>query len=157
LLCCAGEQSTRRGDRVMVAGYPPEIQAAYRVFAVRCSRCHTLARPLNAHITDPAHWVRYVARMRRQPTSGINRDNAEIILRFLIFYAREQQRAAAAEEQASPVEQNDAGASSAGRGIEPGPADEPAQPAAARKSEPPETLPIQDTSTPDATQHGRSP
>ncbi len=83
---CADAHATRRGDRVDVSSYPAEIQAAYAVFAQRCSRCHTLARPLNAHLEDPEHWVRYVTRMRRQPGSGINQDNAEIILRFLLFY-----------------------------------------------------------------------
>jgi hypothetical protein len=86
---CSDAHATRRGDRVDVSSYPPDIQAAYRVFAVRCSRCHTLARPLNAHITDPQHWIRYVTRMRRQPGSGINADNADIILRFLLYYHRE--------------------------------------------------------------------
>ena len=57
---CAGANETRHGDRVDVSGYPAEIQEAYRVFALRCSRCHTLARPLNAHIDDPEHWIRYV-------------------------------------------------------------------------------------------------
>ncbi len=87
---CAGASATRHGDRIDVSKYPPEIQAAYRVFAVRCSRCHTLARPLNADIDDPQHWVRYVTRMRRNPTSGINRKDAEIILRFLLFYTQER-------------------------------------------------------------------
>jgi hypothetical protein len=91
LLSCAGAHSTRRADRVVVSSYPEEIQGAYRVFAIRCSRCHTLARPLNAHITDPQHWIRYVARMRRQPTSGINREDAKTILRFLLYYTRQKQ------------------------------------------------------------------
>jgi hypothetical protein len=90
LLACAGTSKTRHGDRIDVSKYPPQIQAAYRVFAVRCSRCHTLARPLNANIDDPQHWVRYVTRMRRNPTSGINPKDAEIILQFLLFYTQER-------------------------------------------------------------------
>jgi hypothetical protein len=85
---CADMHESRRGDRVDVSNYPPDIQQAYEVFAQRCSRCHTLARPLNARITDPQHWVRYVARMRRQPGSGINHGNADIILKFLLYYHR---------------------------------------------------------------------
>jgi hypothetical protein len=85
-LACADSHETRRGDRVDVSHYPKEIQEAYQVFALRCSRCHTLARPLNARIEDPQHWIRYVTRMRRQPGSGINADNAQLILRFLLFY-----------------------------------------------------------------------
>jgi hypothetical protein len=82
---CATHEA-RRGDSVDVSKYPPEIQESYRVFAVRCSRCHTLARPLNARIADPQHWVRYVNRMRLQPGSGIDAANAKIILRFLLYY-----------------------------------------------------------------------
>jgi hypothetical protein len=89
LASCADGHANRRGDHVDVSKYPPDVQAAYRVFAVRCSRCHTLARPLNAHITDPQHWIRYVTRMRRQPGSGIDRSNADVILKFLLYYHRE--------------------------------------------------------------------
>jgi len=82
---CATQES-RRGETVDVSKYPPEIQEAYEVFAVRCSRCHTLARPLSARISDPQHWIRYVNRMRLQPGSGIDAKNGEIILRFLLYY-----------------------------------------------------------------------
>jgi hypothetical protein len=91
VLGCAGSSSVRYGDQVDVSKYPADIQSAYRVFAVRCSRCHTLARPLNARITDSEHWVRYVTRMRRNPSSGINPKDADIILSFLLYYTRELQ------------------------------------------------------------------
>lgn len=95
---CAGTSSVRSGDRIDVSKYPSDIQDAYRVFAVRCSRCHTLARPLNARIRDPEHWVRYVTRMRRNQSSGINAKDAEIILRFLLYYTRQ----VTAEEEGVP-------------------------------------------------------
>jgi len=87
LMGCTGHEA-RRGDRVDVSRYPQEIREAYRVFAFRCSRCHTLARPLNARIDDPEHWVRYVQRMRRQPSSGINAQDGDTILKFLLYYHR---------------------------------------------------------------------
>jgi hypothetical protein len=93
VLGCAGSSTVRYGDQVDVSKYPADIQSAYRVFAVRCSRCHTLARPLNARITDPDHWVRYVTRMRRNPSSGINPKDADIILSFLLYYTKELQAA----------------------------------------------------------------
>jgi hypothetical protein len=95
---CAGTSSVRYGDRIDVSKYPNDIQAAYQVFAVRCSRCHTLARPLNARIRDPEHWVRYVTRMRRNPSSGINAKDAEIVLKFLLYYTRQIE----AEEEGTP-------------------------------------------------------
>jgi hypothetical protein len=119
---CGDAHATRRGDRVDVSSYPPDIQAAYRVFAVRCSRCHTLARPLNAHISDPQHWIRYVTRMRRQPGSGINSSNADIILRFLLYYHREP------GSEPAPVPQ--------------APAPPPAPPTIVRPTDPPADEPV---------------
>ncbi len=103
-LGCMSTHASRQGDSVVVAGYPPEIQEAYKVFAQRCSRCHSLARSLNAHITDPEHWIRYITRMRRTPGSGVNRENGEVILRFLLYYAHELQaeRAPAAASEVVP-------------------------------------------------------
>jgi hypothetical protein len=108
-LGCFGTTRTRHGDRVDVSGYPPEIRSAYRVFSVRCSRCHTLARPLNAGIRNEQHWVRYVARMRRTPGSGINERDGKVILKFLLFYsAHERDGDGQGAELPSP--QGDAGA-----------------------------------------------
>jgi hypothetical protein len=90
---CAGASKVRHGDTIDVTSYPKDIQAAYEVFAVRCSKCHTLARPLNARIHDAQHWVRYVTRMRRNPSSGINAKDAEIILRFLLYYMHQTDKA----------------------------------------------------------------
>jgi hypothetical protein len=101
LLSCATHES-RRGDRVDVSKYPAEIQAAYEVFATRCSRCHTLARPLNARIDDPKHWIRYVHRMRLQPGSGIDARNGEIILRFLLYYHGSSSKTEAAPAPSAP-------------------------------------------------------
>jgi len=85
---CAGADGYRRGDTLDVSTYPPDMQRAYEVFAVHCSRCHTLARPLNARIDDEQHWVHYVDRMRRNPASGINAKNGQVILRFLLYYMK---------------------------------------------------------------------
>jgi hypothetical protein len=105
-LGCFGSTQARHGDRVDVSAFPPEIQSAYRLFALRCSRCHTLARPLNAHITEPQHWVRYVTRMRRTPGSGINAQDAQVILRFLIYYTELEKHAGA---ERAPGAARDAG------------------------------------------------
>jgi len=74
-----------------VTAFPPPVQDAYAVFAVRCSRCHSLARPLTAQIDSEAHWRAYVARMRRQPGSGISEADGEEILVFL-RYSLERRR-----------------------------------------------------------------
>jgi hypothetical protein len=110
---CAGASSIRHGDTLDVSSYPPDMRAAYKVFSVRCSRCHTLARPLNARIHDPQHWERYVARMRLNPASGINAKNGDIIIRFLVYYMQQRQ---AAERQAEEQPNSDEPNSQAGEG-----------------------------------------
>jgi len=112
---CASSTSNRRGDNLDVALYPKDIQDAYKVFAVRCSRCHTLARPLNARINDPQHWVRYVARMRLNPASGINAKNGEVIIRFLQYYTHqreEERRERDGEPQSGPENESPAASES---------------------------------------------
>src|SRR5258706_14077861 len=71
---------------------PDEVRGDYAVFAQRCSKCHSIARPLNSGISDENYWAMYVARMRRQPGSGISPDDAVAILRFLHYYSLEQLR-----------------------------------------------------------------
>ena len=131
--CGGSTHIVRRGDTLDVSKYPEDVQAAYKVFAVRCSRCHTLARPLNARINDPQHWVRYVQRMRLNPASGINAKNGETILRFLLYYMHQRElerRAKNPEPDAEDAPAADA-VSSTGPDAEPAPdAVEPQPPAA---------------------------
>ena len=79
VLAGAAAMRMRRGAAIasMCRAIRPRSRRRIACSRVRCSRCHTLARPLNAHITDPQHWIRYVARMRRQPGSGIDRTTPE--------------------------------------------------------------------------------
>lgn len=88
-LACASESMGKRGglNEAQVAALPMEIQPAYGVFEYKCSRCHTLSRPLNASITSYEHWEAYVARMRKHAGSGISESDAREILRFLRYYA----------------------------------------------------------------------
>jgi hypothetical protein len=79
-----------RGERAYAAALPPEVRASYDVFAARCSKCHSLARPLDSGIDDDAYWALYVERMRRQPSSGISPADRAPILAFLHYYAAEQ-------------------------------------------------------------------
>jgi len=75
-----------------VATLPPEVQPDYALFAQRCSKCHSLARPLTSGIDEDAYWVDYVARMRRQPGSGISEGDTVGILRFLHYFSLEERR-----------------------------------------------------------------
>ena len=82
--------SLHRSDEVDIAMVPENLRADYAVFADRCSKCHSLARPLGSGIDDDEYWHRYVERMRAQPSSGISLEDEEPILRFLHYYSEQQ-------------------------------------------------------------------
>jgi hypothetical protein len=77
----------RSGEGLKVAELPQEMRANYMLFADRCSKCHSLSRSLDAGYKDDLFWQRYVARMRRQPASGISQEDEKPILEFLHFYS----------------------------------------------------------------------
>jgi hypothetical protein len=83
---------------------PADVRADYAVFALRCSKCHSLARPLNSGIDTDEYWKMYVERMRRQPASGISVADTVPILRFLhVFSIAERKRKQEQEDKDSPV------------------------------------------------------
>ena len=88
----AGCSGGNRSEGLEVATLPPDLRDDYAVFAHKCSKCHSLARPLQSGITDDEFWKEYVARMRRQPASGIYPSDEAPILRFLHYYATTQRR-----------------------------------------------------------------
>jgi hypothetical protein len=94
---------TSRTEGLDPSKLPENVRSDYEVFARRCSKCHSLARPLNAGITDDQQWVLYVNRMRRQPGSGISYEDQEVILRFLKWYAAETRRARAEKSGGPPA------------------------------------------------------
>ena len=105
----------QRGEGLDPSKMPENIRADYELFANRCSKCHSLARPLTANITDDEQWVLYVNRMRRQPGSGISKTDQEGILRFLKWYAADLRRQQAEKNgvvapQVVPVLEPEAGA-----------------------------------------------
>ncbi len=97
LVACSGRPPPESITPVSDTQLTPELRADYDVFAQRCSKCHSLAKPLNSHVDDDQVWIRYVAKMRRQPASGISERDGEAILRFLHVLV-EQERAKNAEK-----------------------------------------------------------
>ena len=85
-----GASTMERTEGMDPTAVPPEEQTDYAVFAQRCSKCHSLARPLNSGITDDGFWRMYVEKMRRQPASGITEQDTVPILRFLHWYSQPQ-------------------------------------------------------------------
>ena len=86
-LWAAPDARDKGADRVDVSSYPPEQQKQYALFSARCSKCHTLARPLNADFS-PGEWKIYVRKMIRRPDSGINEEEGQNIYEFLKLYAQ---------------------------------------------------------------------
>ena len=73
-------------DKVDVSGYPAPQQKQYDVYASKCSKCHPLARSVNARFNS-TEWKRYMKRMIRRPNSGINEEQAAQIYEFLKYYS----------------------------------------------------------------------
>lgn len=69
---------------INVSSYPPEQQKNYKTFADKCSKCHTIARPINTTMTKP-EWERYVKRMMHKPNSGISDTQGKTIYDFLAY------------------------------------------------------------------------
>ena len=74
-----------------VTAYSVKMQGAYELFTNKCSRCHTVARPINSTFT-PEEWRKYVYKMMRKPGSGLTPRTAEEIIRFLIYDAQHRER-----------------------------------------------------------------
>ena len=71
-------------DKIDVSGYPAPTQAAYKLFSSKCSKCHTIARPLNT-MMKPDEWNRYVKRMMHKPNSGISDSQGKQIFEFVVY------------------------------------------------------------------------
>jgi len=71
-------------DKVDVSAYPAELQKSYKLFSSKCSKCHTIARPINTLMTKD-EWSRYVKRMMHKPNSGISDNQGKEIFEFLAY------------------------------------------------------------------------
>ena len=74
-----------------VTTYPPKMQEAYEIFTRKCSRCHTVARPINSTFT-PEEWRKYVYKMMRKPGSGLTPKTTEKIIQFLIYDSEHREK-----------------------------------------------------------------
>jgi hypothetical protein len=71
-------------DKIDVSVYPGPVQMAYRLFSKKCSKCHTIARPINTTMKWD-DWERYVKRMLHKPNSGISDNQGKEIFEFLVY------------------------------------------------------------------------
>jgi hypothetical protein len=71
---------------VDVSAYPEPQKKNYDMYSAKCSKCHPLARSINARFSAQ-DWKRYMKRMIRRPNSGINEEQAANIYEFLKYYS----------------------------------------------------------------------
>jgi len=92
-LVWAGSTSTKKkyaevdkGPKTIdVSKYPKDMQGIYKnLFLKKCSKCHTVARPINTSKTDK-EWTEYIQKMRKKPNSGVDAKSAELITKFVIY------------------------------------------------------------------------
>jgi hypothetical protein len=98
---CSGWLSKSEG--IDPSSLPDNVRADYELFALRCSKCHSLARPLSSGIDDDDYWAEYVARMRRQPGSGISMEDTVGILRFLHYYSLDLKKKKDKHDESPPA------------------------------------------------------
>lgn len=72
-------------DKINVSKYPAEVQKAYKVFATKCAKCHTLARAVNCEFALDDEWERYVKRMMRKAGTFISPDEGKQIFEFVTY------------------------------------------------------------------------
>ena len=76
-----------------VSKYPPNIQAEYKLFAKKCVKCHTLARPINCELALDSEWEAYLKRMMRKAGTFISADEGKQIYEFLSYDTKIRKKA----------------------------------------------------------------
>ena len=79
--------------KIDVSKYPKDIQDKYKLFSVKCSKCHTLARPINSDYVLEDEWERYVKRMMRNAGTFISADDGKQIYEFLVYDSKIRKKA----------------------------------------------------------------
>ena len=74
-----------------VSAYPPKMQESYELFTRKCSRCHTVARPINSTFASEK-WREYVYKMMKKPGSGLTPRTADEIVEFLVYDSQHREK-----------------------------------------------------------------
>ena len=72
-------------NKIDVSKYPKDMQDRYKVFSVKCIKCHTLARPVNCEFVLEDEWERYIKRMMNKAGTFISADDGKKIYEFLVY------------------------------------------------------------------------
>ena len=79
--------------KIDVSKYPPDMKAKYKVFAEKCSKCHTVARAINCDFALEDEWERYVKRMMNKGGSIISATDGKQIFEFLVYDSKTRKKA----------------------------------------------------------------
>jgi len=78
-------------EEIDVSAYPSSQRENYAVYARACSRCHTLARSINAPLVGRGWWEFYIVGMRLRSLRGgrpLTKDEEKSVLDFLEYDSR---------------------------------------------------------------------
>jgi hypothetical protein len=87
-------------ETVDVSGYPAGQRRNYAVYVRVCSRCHTLARSINAPYVNRGWWEFYITNMRmrsRRRGESLDEREAGVVLDFMEYDSNQRKVARAAE------------------------------------------------------------
>ncbi len=79
--------------KIDVSKYTPDMQAKYKLFAKKCSNCHTIARAINSEFATEDEWERYVKRMMRKAGTLISPDEGKQIYEFVVYDSKIRKKA----------------------------------------------------------------
>jgi hypothetical protein len=79
--------------KIDVSKYPADMKANYKVFAEKCSKCHTIARAINCEFATEDEWERYVKRMMNKGGSMFTAKDGKQIFEFLVYDSKTRKKA----------------------------------------------------------------
>jgi cytochrome c5 len=79
--------------KIDVSKYPAEMKTKYKVFADKCAKCHSIARPINCEFALDDEWERYIKRMMNKAgPSVISAADGKSIYEFLVFDSKTRKK-----------------------------------------------------------------
>ena len=79
--------------KIDVSKYPAEMKTKYKVFAEKCAKCHSIARPINCEFALEDEWERYIKRMMNKAgPSVISAADGKAIYEFLVYDSKTRKK-----------------------------------------------------------------
>lgn len=89
-------------SKIDTSKYPAEMQANYKVYVAKCSKCHTIARAINCDLVLEDEWDRYIKRMIHRAPDQISQDEGRKILAFVNYDSKTRKKALYEKKKANP-------------------------------------------------------